>query len=648
MLWAGAAPARHDMTVTGSLYDPEADFRCPADFHQAFALTYLVERDLASLKQWPLILDEALRTLRPGGIIVIRLKENALLTIFQLANFIERWTEGRYEPLDQISDKGHFVLSLRLTHEQRSASASVWSFGLVTDGRKPASVSRFVSSVLAIGGLDADNRQILVCGPPKVIDDLGPLGVHVELVDQPSDFASRGWITRKKNWLVAASRHENLVIAHDRYVLPADFLAAITRFGGDFDVVAPRQVTTTGAEMPDWVMLADHLGWSVPGWMEYGDYHPFGFVNGGVIIAKRQRLIQTRWSELLFWGQAEDVDLSRRLADRGVTHRLARTVEMTSEPPRSGFIEGFERLPWRDDVYLQTDRPYYGRPTPLGAYGTAPEPMPGLRANRPVYLAGVRAAEVIDKSGLVLGAKWSLTRHGALWTGRGAPELSFKLSAKDETLALVIDFADAATVGAFERLEVNGVACPATSRWNNSVEAEIVPGARVHGAMFQVRIVLASTVPCVLATVMLTGAPTSRGHDLISPISLRQGASTSRWLHSGWHPAEPWGAWTRATKAEIRIPLAAFSRGVLNGSADLIADFVNDDRPQKVSLSCNGAVVGEWVLTAQDRKKRVTFQARRGSAPFVTLTISNTRLHDGGGRRIGIGVQEISLTGGET
>ena len=96
------------------------------------------------------------------------------------------------------------------------------------------------------------------------------------LIEQPDQFHDLGWITRKKNLVVQAASRENILIAHDRYTVPPDFLERMTDFGGDFDVIVPRQATVDGRPLPDWVMISDDLNWATPGWMEFGDLSPAG------------------------------------------------------------------------------------------------------------------------------------------------------------------------------------------------------------------------------------------------------------------------------------------------------------------------------------------------------------------------------------
>lgn len=474
-LWAGDHPPRSDMDDGAALFDPHRDFRLAADLHQKYDLVFLVEKDLAAIKQWPLVLDEALRAVKPGGIVLLRLIESGLLSIFQLANAVEKWTGGRYALIDQVSDNGQFLLAVRLTHEtRRSAAPDDFTFALITDGRKPDSVSAFIDSVLALPPpLTAQPYEILICGPPSVMTDLGIRSSRIKWIPQPEEFSDLGWITRKKNLLIDAATRENVVVAHDRYVIPADFITRLADFGGDFDVVAPRQTSTTGQPLPDWVTLSDHLNWTTPGWLEFGDYHPFCYVNGGVIVAKTERLRRTRWSELLFWGQAEDVDLSRRLQDSGVTPRPARDITLHSEPPRAGFVEGFERLAWVDGFYPRSPRPDREHVSTTGPMALALASTAFVRVGENFQFEGQETVSKAVDAGYSLDRGWSVASGRLIWQGEDEPRLSLRTNGPHINISLSLKFKDEAAAAELASVGVNGIDEAPLSRHGGTVDVSV-------------------------------------------------------------------------------------------------------------------------------------------------------------------------------
>lgn len=653
VLWAGSMPPRADMSDGSAIFDPQRDFRLPAHMHQAHDLVLTVERDLASIKQWPLVLDEALRAVSPGGILVVRLSQSAVLSVFQFANFVEKWTRGAFEMLDQVNDGGQFVFALRLTHEQRRpASVETWSFGLVTDGRKPASVKRFVDSVVALDGAGSARHELLICGPRSVLDDLGDQAGLVKLVEQPEAFSDRGWITRKKNLLVQASSHENVLIAHDRYTVTPSFAAQMDRFGGDFDVVVPRQETVDGLPMPDWVMLSDPLNWATPGWLEYGDYHPYVYINGGVIIAKRDLLAEVRWSEMLFWAQAEDVELTRRLEDRGVTARLGRNIRLLSEAPRGGFLEGFERLPWLDAAYAQSGKPTWQSRVPLAASGVMVSEAAALEPDMPVLLDGVDALTDALEAGVVLLSAWARVGGGLSWTAEADPEFSFKLAYPISEATLSLKLASAAHANRIAAVRINSVRCTAIQQSGEWLDVVIPREAMTASAITHVWLERVDERPIVLCSLSLKTEPDRDGYGMDRPLRFGLGDPDMDLLKRGWHAPESWGAWSAAAKSEFILTLGRASSRSLKGRLQIQAFCPPGIPEQVVTLLVDREPVGSWIFSEGQGAREVDFltpiPAPNGRMRF-SFVVSRTTSPKAAGvaddhRQLGVGLMSLTLT----
>lgn len=661
-LWAGSAPPRADMSDGSALYDPRADFRLAPERHQAFDIVFLVERDLGQIKQWPLVLDEALRALRPNGVLVVRATQSALLSVFQFANFIERWTGGAYELADQTVSDLSFVISLRLTHTAaRPAAAIDFSFATITDGRRPDAVKRFIQSILRADHRKGRNSEILICGPNSVVTDLGPLAHRIVHVPQSERFADAGWITRKKNDLVARATHENVLIAHDRYIVPDDFLMQMEAFGGDFGVVVPHQITTEGYGLPDWVMLSDDLNWTTPGWLEFGDYHPFAYVNGGVIIAKTRRLAAVRWSELLLWGQAEDVDLSRRLDDAGLVARPCRSIQVISEPPRKGFIEGFERLPWLDDAYAQTEGQDWGGETPVGPMGLAlPETPRVVAGNKPIEmevefgLSGAMPPSTFADRGLIIGRDWRPIDSGLRWSETEAPLLSFRLPVLKDDVSLRLRFATPGDVMTLRGVRVNAVDRPFELIDDQTIQVRLPPLEPADSHLFHVWLIRHADAPLTLASVRV-----SRRHHNIDyrpgkTIRFASDGDGKLIMGRGWRTQETWGVWAADRSADLIFHLAEPPRKRLKVVATVQTVAGPTLPEQVVSVRMGNKQLGRWTLSPlrsrrevrfalprnlQDREVRLTFESQ--------LLISHAEQPGGTDDRcLGVGLVKIVIVEG--
>jgi hypothetical protein len=404
VFWAGTQPPLARMYASPALYDPAADHRLDAGLHQSFDLVYVVERDLGRVKAWPLVVDEALRLLAPGGRLVLRMTDSTLLSVFELKHQLFAW--GGMRPVfEHRCEDGALLFSVRNERtERRPAALDGYSFGVITDGRRPEPLAAFLESVRALRRGHGEAVEVLVCGPAHLRAGLAGAFPEAVFVEADAGFESQGWITRKKNQLVARARHENVVIAHDRYTIEPDFLERMREFGADWSFVVCRQVRPDGRRFPDWVALGSEWAWSAPGMLEYGDWTRHLYINGGIMIAKAECLRAIPWNELLFWNQAEDVELTRRLRARGHVPRLARRVTACSRVWRAGTIESFEPLPRMEDRYV----------------GPGPR-----RADGVVVAPGLAFAETVR-----FGAAWSLA------AARQGVQVDEHWTCEDEGLAL--------------------------------------------------------------------------------------------------------------------------------------------------------------------------------------------------------------------
>jgi hypothetical protein len=175
----------------------------------------------------------------------------------------------------------------------------------------------------------------------------GPYGVRVEDRRYRDDVAE---ISRKKNDIAAAASRANLLIAHDRYTLDPGFLAGFDTFGYDFDLVAVAQWYDDGHPFPAYCALPGHALVRTPTTIHCPDANtlrPLQFVGGGLIVAKTRTLRQIRFNDVLFWCEAEDVELARAFRDRGLPPRM--------NPWSSATTHGVDRA-WFDGHFTMETR----------------------------------------------------------------------------------------------------------------------------------------------------------------------------------------------------------------------------------------------------------------------------------------------------
>lgn len=389
---------------SADIFDPSRDYRLDPAFHENFDVVDLTAVDLAARKAWPVILDEALRLLRPGGTLTFRASNTRLVSFFELMRRVWIWNGGRVELVEQrVEEDGVHEASLRLTHDTpRDATLASMDFVVITDGAEPARLDRFIASAREAASAGGIDYKILVCSSSQI--DTGLLaqyGDDCETLITQERFP--GWITRRKNLAAAHCRSENVLIVHDRYWLAPGFLEHVKQYGPDYSVLICRQIEPDGTRFPDLVATADDAVTTSAGLLEYDDWSPNVYMNGGAILAKRAVLTACPWNELLLWGQFEDVEWTRRLRDHGFEPRFSRLPTLVTTVPRDGYVEGFEPIPQDAARYIAPGRSLEGRNqfVPLARWLTS------------ISLAGADPGQVALRTGVALDGAWSVGPDGA-------------------------------------------------------------------------------------------------------------------------------------------------------------------------------------------------------------------------------------------
>lgn len=630
VLWIGERAPFAWFESSLAAIDPRADHRLGPELHGTFDLVYVVEPDLATVKSWPLVLDEAIRAAKVGGHVVVRYRDSLLLTSISLKHWLAGRSDVRF--VDEASTRERvWTLAVERTAAERP-SRSV-TFALVADGRRMAGVEAFLVSAnrVAAAGWQV---QTLVCGPDSPEMSAAVEGLGGSLVAQPEEFQERGWITRKKNLLVAAATGDVIVVAHDRYTIPRTFLEHLDAFGLDFDVLVPRQRLPDGRRLPDWVATDVSLGWSTPATLTYGDWHPAHYVNGGIVVARTEVLRRTPWNESLFWNQGEDVEFSQRLRDRGVTARFSRLVEVESFTVRPDLIAGFsgvvdlpgEYTELRDHRLLAVDDDASYRST-VGWLWEVGAPTEAL-AGRGVW-------------------------HDHVWSSWK----SDLIAAEGEFAELVVPLGDPAGVAGEMWLEIGtrddlvvdlsvAGAEPTRVVADRGVLRLDLTGPIARGLRF-VRLTLRSVDgPLVVSSLRFDTHDRSRWSTTSrrGPGRLRIGEI----LGDGWHAPEPWGVWSKGSSTII-IPRAAVrGRTVADLEVRVAASGEAGDRIREVEFDVRDGATGQWTIESGARFRWVSLDLPETpgdvEVSFSTTAIAPPPSALGFDRRLlGLGVRRVRI-----
>jgi hypothetical protein len=190
------------------------------------------------------------------------------------------------------------------------------TFGFVTDGSNDLLLAQGIQSVKSA---QLSDYEIIVIGNTAIDDD----DVKVIRFD---DSIKPGWITRKKNLLAKSSSKEILVILHDYISLGSTWNKVNYELleSNDWDVAVCRFENLDGSRWCDWhlwpfntrllkIPFKITIGCSIP--YSVTNLTNIMYVNGTVIIVKRQFLLANPLDERRLWGQEEDVEWSVRLRD---------------------------------------------------------------------------------------------------------------------------------------------------------------------------------------------------------------------------------------------------------------------------------------------------------------------------------------------
>lgn len=631
--WAGSNPPGHVDCFSGQLLDRERAFRERPDRHGVFDAVYFIEENLGAFRQWRILLDEMVRLLRPASKTILVLRLNPVeMHRAEFVGFLESRSDCSFILVEQPASD---LLVLECLREATAPRLDNIGFGVISDGRRPDILRRFVKSLGYVRGLEALDWQLALCGPPLLREQISLVLAEDNLrrvlfVDEPEMWREAGWITRKKNLLVEVLSTENLVILHDRYIVPEDFLERLVEFGADFDLVVPRQLRN-GLRFPDWTATDGAWGTSKTYLLPYDQDSGSIYVNGGALIAKRDLLLKSGgWSNLLFWNQSEDVEFTRRLVHQGIVPRMAPLLSLETLDARAGYELAFERTRY-DASAMPTDCSF-----PQGVT---------------VDLRGVMS-DVLERKGVIAWPTlWRASREG-LVARQGRSELVL-CHVQGNPARLRLALAMSGPCSAALKFWINGHAVePEPVSGGIALPLEDLP--RAAGG----QLVLTCSVQD--GELVIGSLELERREDrtaLHYPVVMAKDSAAARCLlGNGWWEREPWGVWSEGRSSSLYLPPPGSG---LIGARDLILKLGIKALPdpnlshKPIGIACNNVPLS--CLTVQcDGKVRsyrvripyaVSMSAASVTIDFLSLAASSP-LHARNSddrRLIGFGLTKIDL-----
>lgn len=241
---------------------------------------------------------------------------NSTRSLFEILN-IKKTESGSIFCLK----KNNYLIPEKSTYQK-------WTFGFITNGTKNEFINNQIERIASLG---LDEWEVIVCGTFTLTSSSQKHVRYIPFTEKDD----KGWITKKKNLICQAATYENLVILHDRYIIPLDFVEKMEAWGNDFDLLGARQIyhpsqlDRTPIRCQDWMTYSRPLEAEKEdrscdniGLLEPHDWDKWCYITGGVYIVKRSLMLKVPQDEDLFWNEVEDIKFCHDFTKAGYLIRF--------------------------------------------------------------------------------------------------------------------------------------------------------------------------------------------------------------------------------------------------------------------------------------------------------------------------------------
>lgn len=205
------------------------------------------------------------------------------------------------------------------------------TYGIVSDGNNAAQLNTVIQSIhWCMHDHHPDDWEIIVVGPFNSDKAKGCRVIPF--------FSERGgWITKKKNMITEFAQYDTIVYLHDYIEFERFWFNNWLKFSlnNEWDIGMNVLLTQDGQRFRDWCAWDDprhgypwiqkepwcppegvaNLG--KPCLVPYDYTHTERmYISGTFWLAKKHVMVDNPLDESLFWGQAEDIEWSRRVRNR--------------------------------------------------------------------------------------------------------------------------------------------------------------------------------------------------------------------------------------------------------------------------------------------------------------------------------------------
>ncbi|HAU5562559.1 TPA: hypothetical protein JD264_01890 [Serratia fonticola] len=319
MIWFGKNPPTGWVNLSTDFVN-KVDTRLSPEHYTKYNHINYTEHPISNFNNWPFVLDELFKLSIGKTIFSLRFQSSS--PNFSIPKFyrqIHHLSAGTAEfvSLDKSKNSDDYILCFTATRREFDVSRN-WSFGILWDGRNEDFLKCYVDSVSRLT-TSQSSIELIICGPKPTFE----IELDHTVIQADENTERYANISRKKNLIIKHAKFENICLSHNRYQLADDFIKSFDRINHDYDVCVIKQVLReTGERVPDWVSQASDQRLTANYLLKYGEYSPYIYIPGGLVIGKKNILMANLFNDLGTWNMAEDVELSQRLMASDYLPRL--------------------------------------------------------------------------------------------------------------------------------------------------------------------------------------------------------------------------------------------------------------------------------------------------------------------------------------
>jgi hypothetical protein len=229
-----------------------------------------------------------------------------------------------------------------------------WSVVIITDGNSTNYLTKSVRSIDE--ELGDSSSEIIIVGPPGYRLTISDITIQISYIEYKELNWYYGWITRKKNLGVLASRFNKVVLSHDYVIFEKGWKSGWDKFDKTFDVCMTKFYNQDGSRWRDWTT------WDYPeigaGLLPYDvECSQYQYISGTYFVVKREFFVDNLLNEKLRWGEAEDVEWSLRVREKTIfkfnPHSSVRCAKLKSKAEAPYCRDWIKRTELLKEAYKQ-------------------------------------------------------------------------------------------------------------------------------------------------------------------------------------------------------------------------------------------------------------------------------------------------------